>query len=108
MVNEIGLDNPTTIIILWVLTWLTIPIMVLRLVMRKVRRQKFEVGDFITMVAIICLIAQNCLVHIILRLGTNLIRPEDMDEYFKSPLEALRNRALGGKLTIVNRVVMIT
>jgi hypothetical protein len=47
--------------------------MVLRIVMRKVRRGNFDVGDYVTMGAIFCLIVQIGRVYAILIWGTNIL-----------------------------------
>jgi hypothetical protein len=75
-----------------------------RLVMRKVRRQKFEAGDYVTMASMICLIVQAVLVHFALAWGTSISHFQDYveDNWDKSL------RELGGKLAIISRVFLIT
>jgi hypothetical protein len=103
MAVVVDADNGQTIIVSWVFTWLAIFVMAIRLVMRKLRRQKFELGDYITMAAIFCLIVQNILVHMTLVLGTTVGHVFDSNIRNELP-----QRKVGAVCAVISRVFLIT
>ncbi|KAL1977174.1 hypothetical protein VTN31DRAFT_33 [Thermomyces dupontii] len=75
--------------------------MVLRLVMRKVRNQRFELGDYFTMFAIVSVLARSALTPVVLVWGNNNIKrpaPPMSDR-------EIYQRTIGSKLTLANRVI---
>lgn len=58
-------DTRNTLIILWVFTWAAMAIMILGLVLRKIRGQKFLLGDYFTMGAMLCAMVRLGLVHVV-------------------------------------------
>jgi hypothetical protein len=66
-------DHSQTAVLMRVLSSLSIVVMALRLVMGKVRRCNFDVGDYVKMGAIFCWIVQIGLVYAILIWGTNIL-----------------------------------
>jgi hypothetical protein len=91
-----------TIIILWVLAWASMAIMGLRLTMRKVRGQRFDASDYITMTCMGCLMARLSMVHVILLWGSNNLTDQQRATIVFTDQEIYR-RIIGGKLTIINR-----
>ncbi|CAP91563.1 Pc13g04940 [Penicillium rubens Wisconsin 54-1255] len=61
----------STLIILWVFTWVAIGLIVLRLLLRKLKGRQFILGDYFAMGAILCALVRLALVHVILIWGTN-------------------------------------
>lgn len=78
----------------------------LRLAMRKVRHQAFELGDYLTILAIVYVCNRTALVSVILTWGTT-------NSPQKSPSEALTPHmtyqiSLASKLALANRGVTNT
>jgi hypothetical protein len=95
-------DSLQTLIIMWVFTWVAMAIMVLRLALRKVRRQAFDISDYLTMVAMFCLLMRNGAIHVVLVWGTNNMSAALRAGKFSE--EEIYQRTVGSKLTLVNRV----
>ena len=95
-------DTVQTLVILWVFTWLAIALMVVRLTMRKVRGQKFDASDKLTMLCMFFLAARCAVVHVILIWGSN-----NMTQAFRKNqvfgVQEIYRREMGSKLTLVNR-----
>ncbi|RFU24348.1 hypothetical protein B7463_g11990, partial [Scytalidium lignicola] len=95
-------DTVQTLAIMWAFTWLAISIMALRLILRKVRAQKFEVSDYITMACIFFIIARCATIHVVLIWGSNNIAQSVRLHHVFTPKE-IYQREIGSKLTLVNR-----
>jgi hypothetical protein len=59
-------DTEVTIVITWVFTWLAEALMALRLIMRKLRKQDFNISDYFTIAAMAFLIMRLAMVHLVL------------------------------------------
>jgi hypothetical protein len=100
-----GLSSDTlqTLMMLWVFTWAAMIIMILRLIMRKVRKQRFEAGEDVTMACMFSLLALNGMNHVVLIWGTN-----DMTDNFRASriftADEIYQREMGSKLAIIDRL----
>jgi hypothetical protein len=96
-------DTLQTVIILWVFTWAAMGIMTLRLVMRKLRHERFGPSDYVTMACMFCLLVRNGMNHVVLIWGTN-----DVTEAFRASYvftaDDIYQREVGSKLVIINRL----
>jgi hypothetical protein len=100
-------DTQVTIVITWVFTWLAEALMTLRLLMRKFRKQRFDISDYLTIAAMAFLIVRLGLVHVVLVWGTNNISAA----YRQSnvfPDQEIWQREVGSKLTLASRAVYAT
>jgi hypothetical protein len=99
-----GLSGVTvqTMIIMWVFTWIAMTIMALRLIMRKVRGQKFDTSDRLTMLAMFFLVARCSATHVVLLWGNNNVDEAFRAQHVFGPTE-IYQREVGGKLTLANR-----
>jgi cobalamin synthase len=86
-----------TLILMWVLSMLSITVMALRLVMRKIRGHNFDVGDYVTMGAIFCLVTQISLIHVVLIWGTNNVTEAYRSSHHSTDQE-IYQREVGSKL----------
>lgn len=91
-----------TLVIVWACTWVAFTIMVVRLLLRKLRRQPFGAGDYLTMAAIFCLLARLGLIHVVLVLGSNNMSAAARKKLKLTP-QVIYQREVGSKLTLVNR-----
>lgn len=82
---------------------MAIGLITLRLLMRKLKRLKFVLGDYFSMGAIICVLARFALVHVILIWGTNNMTSTFRQTHFFT-LEEIRHREIASKFVLVNRV----
>lgn len=93
----------STLIILWVFTWVTVGLIVLRLLVRKLKGFPFVLGDYFAMGAILCALVRLGLVHVILIWGTN-----NMSTKFRQThdftAEEIRRREIASKFVLANRV----
>ncbi|KAJ5401009.1 hypothetical protein N7465_011498 [Penicillium sp. CMV-2018d] len=93
----------STLIILWVFTWVTIGLIVFRLLVRKLKGFQFVLGDYFAMGAILCALARLGLVHVIIIWGTNNMSTKFRHTHdFTS--EEIRRREIASKLVLANRV----
>ncbi|KAL1990968.1 hypothetical protein VTN49DRAFT_5472 [Thermomyces lanuginosus] len=94
-------DKTVTLILVGVFGVLSEALMIFRLVMRKVRDQRFELGDYFTMFAIVSVMARSALTPVVLVWGNNNIKrpapPMSEQEIYR--------RTIGSKLTLANRVI---
>lgn len=92
-----------TLILLWVFTWVTVGLIVLRLLLRKSKGLQFVWGDYYSMGAILCAIVRLALVHVILIWGTN-----NMSIAFRQSheftTEEIHRREIASKFVLANRV----
>jgi len=93
----------STIIILWVFTWLVTGMIILRLLLRKLKGFKFSLGDYFAMGAILCALVRLALVHVILIWGTNNMSSTFRHTHDFTP-EEIRRREIASKFVLVNRV----
>jgi hypothetical protein len=96
-------DTLETLIMMWVFTWAAMIIMILRLIMRKFRKQRFEASDYVTMVCMFCLLARNGLVHVVLIWGTNALT-DDFRASHIFTADEIYQRETGSKLAVINRL----
>jgi hypothetical protein len=101
---EMALSSETvqTLIIMWVFTWLAMALMALRLTMRKVRGQKFDVSDKITMLCMFFLVGRCAMIHVVLIWGSNNVTQAFREHHVFGARE-IYEREVGSKLTIANR-----
>lgn len=96
-----------TIIMVGVFDFLGTAIMACRLIMRRVRRQKWNCSDYLTMVAALCLMARTAFSTIVVLWGNNNFTREYRGTHWFS-LTNVYQREVGSKLTIVNRATYNT
>jgi hypothetical protein len=96
-------ETDEELLILWFLTGAALVIMILRLFLRKYRKQSLEPGDYFTIAAIISLLLRGALIHVALVWGTNSITAA-VRAQLQFTTEEIYRRETGSKLTIVNRV----
>ncbi|KAM5343044.1 hypothetical protein ACJ41O_014010 [Fusarium nematophilum] len=95
------MDNPT-LLLLWIFSCLALLVMGTRLVWRKVARQPFNLGDYLTMAACLCCVTRLSLIHVVLVWGTNNIAAEIRATKVFTADEIYR-RTIGSKFAITNR-----
>ena len=95
-------DTVQTMVIMWVFTWVAMIIMNLRLIMRKVRGQKFDTSDRLTMLCMFFLVARCATIHVVLLWGSNNVDDEFRAHHVFGATE-IYQREVGSKLTLVNR-----
>ena len=100
-------DTERTIILVAVFGFLAIVLMLARLVMRRVRDQPFNLGDYLTMVAIICMLARTAFTTVVLLWGNNNLTEAYRASHHFTEKDIYR-REVGSKLTLVNRAVYNT
>ncbi|KAK1141909.1 hypothetical protein N8T08_008422 [Aspergillus melleus] len=93
----------TTLVLLWLFTWLTVTLIATRLLMRKVRRKPFVLGDYLSFAAILCALVRLALVHVILIWGTNNMSL-DMRQAHHFTDQEIHQREIGSKFALCNRV----
>ncbi|KAK5787868.1 hypothetical protein VI817_010365 [Penicillium citrinum] len=93
----------STIILLWVFTWIAISLIVSRLVLRKWKGFHFNLGDYFSMGAILCALVRLALVHVILIWGTNNMTRKFRDTHTFT-LEEIHRREIASKFVLANRV----
>jgi hypothetical protein len=96
-------DTQKTIVFMGVFGFLGTMIMAIRLLMRKIRRQSFNLSDYLTMVAIVCLMARTAFTTVVVLWGNNNITKEYRATHAFSATDVYQ-REVGSKLTIVNRL----
>jgi hypothetical protein len=92
-----------TIILMAVFGFCGALLMLARLAMRKVRRQKFNLSDYLTMVALACLISRTALTTVVVLWGNNNLTAADPAANTFTAVE-IYHRVVGSKLTLVNRM----
>ncbi|KAI8299443.1 hypothetical protein K4K61_010644 [Colletotrichum sp. SAR11_59] len=96
------MDDPT-LLIHWLFSCLALAVMFARLVWRKIARQEYNLGDYLTIAACICALTRLGLIHVVLTWGTNNVTPKYRDSHNFTDEEIYR-REIGSKLSLVNRV----
>lgn len=94
--------NNSTLAIHWLFSAISLLIMGLRLAWKKVARQDFNLGDYVTMGAIVCCLSRAGLIHVVLAWGTSNI-PAAVRASHTFTKEEIYQREVGSKLSIVNR-----
>jgi uncharacterized protein Usg len=92
-----------TLIIVWVFTWIAVTVMSLRILLVKINKKPFSIGDYLTMGAIFCALTRLSLIHVVLIWGSNNVTPKFRAMHHFTPQE-IYQREIGGKFTIVNRL----
>ncbi|KAE8147586.1 hypothetical protein BDV25DRAFT_30307 [Aspergillus avenaceus] len=92
-----------TIVALWVLTWCTVGLISLRLILRKVRGKALVLGDYLSLCAILCALIRLALVHVIVIWGTNNM-PQIVRQTHHFTSQEIYQREIASKFTLVNRV----
>ncbi|KAJ5351114.1 hypothetical protein N7452_000088 [Penicillium brevicompactum] len=92
-----------TLVLLWVFTWVTVGLIVLRLLLRKSKGLPFVWGDYFSVGAILCALVRLALVHVIILWGTN-----NMSAAFRQSheftTEDIHRREIASKFVLANRV----
>lgn len=96
-------EKKKSMIILGVLGFASALIMVTRLAMRKVRGQRFDISDYLTMGAIACLAARCSSATIIVLWGNNNLTSADRASKLFDATE-IYQREIGSKVTLCDRV----
>jgi hypothetical protein len=91
---------------IWVFCILTIVIMVIRLILGRICRQKFDMGDRLTVAAIIFSLARIAFTHVIIIWKTSNVSDEFRETHHFTSLE-IYHREMGGKFTLVARSLYI-
>ncbi|KAH7149001.1 hypothetical protein B0J13DRAFT_550454 [Dactylonectria estremocensis] len=91
-----------TVVALWLFSCLALVIMGTRLVLRKMAKQPFNLGDYLTMGACLCCIARLSMTHVVLIWGTNNVSVAIRKTHVFSADEIYR-RTIGSKLAITAR-----
>ncbi|KPM43824.1 hypothetical protein AK830_g2811 [Neonectria ditissima] len=74
-----------------------------RLIWRKVARQPFNLGDYLTMAACVCALTRLGLIHVVLTWKTNNVSAAIRKTHVFTSTE-IHQREIGSKLSIANRV----
>ncbi|PNH39306.1 hypothetical protein VD0002_g5457 [Verticillium dahliae] len=98
------MDHPTLIIIHWLFSWIALAIMVVRLIWRKVAKQAFNLGDYLTMAACFFVVARMGIIHMVLTWKTNNMPAAYRENHVFTP-EEIHQREIGSKLALTARVV---
>ncbi|KAG7135490.1 hypothetical protein HYQ45_006759 [Verticillium longisporum] len=98
------MDHPTLIIIHWLFSWIALAIMVVRLIWRKVAKQAFNLGDYLTMAACFFVVARMGIIHMVLTWKTNNMPAAYRENHVLTP-EEIHQREIGSKLALTARVV---
>jgi hypothetical protein len=96
-----------TLIIHHMFTGLALLIMALRLICRRIFFSQTDIGDYCTVVAMLCAAARGGMIHVVLSWGTNNISPQARTRIDFTPAEIYR-RTVGSKLAISNRPIYNT
>ncbi|KAK1999390.1 hypothetical protein LX36DRAFT_699658 [Colletotrichum falcatum] len=96
------MDDPT-LLIHWLFSCLAFSIMMVRLVSKRIARQEFNIGDWLTIAAIVCVMTRLGLIHVVLTWGTNNMSVS-YRKIHNFTNEEIYRREIGSKLSIVNRV----
>lgn len=97
-------EKTSEIIILWIMTGAAVALMLLRLAMRWNRLHRLEMGDYITIAAILAVLLRTSVEHAAMVLGNNQVHHGHHHVHHFTPAEISR-RELGAKLTMVNRAM---
>jgi hypothetical protein len=90
----------------WIFTITSVAIMILRLILGRKCKVKWDIGDSLTVAAIVFSAARISLVHVTILWKTNRITEEYRDTHLFSKLE-IYQREMGSKFTLAGRVLYI-
>ncbi|KAH6970726.1 hypothetical protein BKA56DRAFT_559188 [Ilyonectria sp. MPI-CAGE-AT-0026] len=96
------MEDPT-LLIHWLFSCLTLVIIAVRLVWRKVAKQPFNLGDYLSMAAGVCAMTRLGLIHVVLSYGTNNLSAAVRKTHVFTATD-IAHRTIGSKLSITNRV----
>ncbi|UPK92897.1 hypothetical protein LCI18_003832 [Fusarium solani-melongenae] len=96
------MDDPT-LLIHWLFSILALIVMGVRLLWRKIARQPFNTGDYLTMAACLCCMVRLALIHVVLTWGTNNV-PAAVRKTKIFTDDEIYRREIGSKFAIANRV----
>jgi hypothetical protein len=82
-------------------------IMLLRLAMRRVRRQKLRLSDYLTVTAIVCVASRTGFATVIVLWGNNNMTAAHRAST-KFTATDIYQRVIGSKLTLIDRIVYNT
>ncbi|KAH7073172.1 hypothetical protein FB567DRAFT_583856 [Paraphoma chrysanthemicola] len=92
---------------LWICNGIAIALFIARIILRKVKKQAFNAGDYWTMGASVFLIARVVVSHYILLHGTTTtLNDEDRDDLSSLGAEKINWLVLNSKLNLVSRSVL--
>jgi hypothetical protein len=100
-------DARKTIVMVAVFGFCGALLMLSRLAVRKVRRQKFNLSDYLTMVALACLFARTGFTTVVVLWGNNNLTAAYRASNTFTAVE-IYQREVGSKLTLVNRITYNT
>ncbi|KAI9682540.1 MAG: hypothetical protein M1829_000333 [Trizodia sp. TS-e1964] len=100
--NTGGMGNP--FVIVWVCTGITLAILGSRLLLRKLKRHGFDLGDYLTMVTILFVTMRAIGAHIAFLYGNNNVSPDYRKSHTFTPDEIYRIET-GSKFSFTNRVL---
>jgi hypothetical protein len=95
-------ENNIEITVLWCLTGGAVGIMLSRLFLRLYRNQRLEIGEYLTIAAIVSILLRGSTIHVALDWGTN--RGLTKAQVAKLTPQELYQHEVGAKLTVANRV----
>lgn len=87
---------------LWLCSCLALAIMGTRLIWRKIAGQPFNLGDYLTMVAVVLCLGRLSTIYVVLIWGNSNVPPEIRESHVFTSEEIYR-RTVGGKLTLAGR-----
>ncbi|KAF2765926.1 hypothetical protein EJ03DRAFT_195191 [Teratosphaeria nubilosa] len=92
----------STLIILWIFSWLAVTVMLARLVWRYQQMRSWNAGDYLTLSALVCVFVRLGMIHIVLTYGTNnMTAAYRATHHFTS--QDISKRVIGSKLAVANR-----
>ena len=96
-------NNMITFIFIAVWAFLSLAIMILRLLLRKFRRQRFDLSDYLTMAAMVSVLARLAICPVVLVYGNNdnaggIVTTSQYSQ------EQVDRMVIGSKLTLVDRL----
>ena len=96
-------DSRKTIIMVAVFGFCGALLMLSRLAMRKVRGQKFNLSDYLTIVALVCLASRTGFTTVVVLWGNNNLTAAYRPSSEFTAIE-IYQREVGSKLTLINRI----
>jgi hypothetical protein len=94
------------LVAIWMFCSVAIVIMVIRLILGRLCRQKFDIGDQLTVAAIVFSLARIAFTHVIIIWKTSNITDEYRETNHFTSLE-IYHREMGAKFTLVARSLYI-
>ncbi|KAL8364948.1 hypothetical protein RB595_003981 [Gaeumannomyces hyphopodioides] len=93
-----------TLIIHWSFSCLALLVILARLLWRRLARQRYNAGDYLSMAAAVCMLARMAAIHVVLIWGT-----ADVSSVYREShvfgADEIRRREIGSQLVLANRVV---